>query len=67
MVSPGATDCRFFRKKWGTHAYGFAIHDGSIDLATLQSMFHGTDERIPIGTLELTAKGYMELVKRFLS
>ncbi|MHA2025582.1 MAG: M20/M25/M40 family metallo-hydrolase [Candidatus Thorarchaeota archaeon] len=67
MVSPGATDCRFFRKAWGTQAYGFSIHDGSLDMATLQSMFHGTDERIPIGTLEMTAKGYMELVKRFLS
>ena len=67
LVSPGATDCRFFRKAWDTQAYGFAIHDGSIDLATLLSMFHGTDERVPIRTLELTANGYMELAKRFLS
>ena len=41
--------------------------DGSLDMGTLQSMFHGTDERIPIGTLEMTAKGYMELARRFLS
>lgn len=67
MVSPGATDCRFFRKAWNTQAYGFSIHDGSLNMATLQSLFHGTDERIPIGTLEMTAKGYMELAKRFLS
>ena len=67
MVSPGATDCRFFRKAWNTQAYGFSIHDGSMDMGTLQSLFHGTDERIPIGTLEMTAKGYMELAKRFLS
>lgn len=67
MVSPGATDCRFFRKAWNTQAYGFSIHDGSLDMATLQSMFHGTDERIPISTLEMTAKGYMELARRFLA
>ncbi len=67
MLSPGATDCRFFRKAWSTQAYGFSVHDGSLDLSTLQSLFHGTDERIPIGTLEMTGKGYMELARRFLS
>jgi acetylornithine deacetylase/succinyl-diaminopimelate desuccinylase-like protein len=67
VVSPGATDCRFFRTAWNTQAYGFAIHDGSMDLATLFSLFHGTNERVPIGTIELTAKGYMELARRFLS
>ncbi len=67
LISPGATDCRFFRKVWDTQAYGFAIHDGTIDLATLLGMFHGTDERVPIRTLEMTAKGYIELAKRFLS
>ena len=67
VVSPGATDCRFFRSAWNTQAYGFAIHDGSMELATLLSLFHGTDERVPIGTIELTAKGYMELTRRFLS
>jgi acetylornithine deacetylase/succinyl-diaminopimelate desuccinylase-like protein len=67
MISPGATDCRFFRSAWNTQAYGFAIHDGSMELATLYSLFHGTDERVPIGTVELTAKGYMELARRFLS
>jgi len=67
MLSPGATDCRFFRKAWSTQAYGFSVHDGSLDLSTLQSLFHGIDERIPIGTLEMTGKGYMELARRFLS
>jgi acetylornithine deacetylase/succinyl-diaminopimelate desuccinylase-like protein len=67
VVSPGATDCRFFRAAWDTQAYGFAIHDDTFDLATLLGLFHGTDERVPIGTVELTAKGYMELAKKFLS
>lgn len=67
MVSPGATDCRFFRQSWNTQAYGFSIHDGSLDMATLLSLFHGTDERVPINTLEMTAKGYMKLARRFLA
>ncbi len=67
MVSPGATDCRFFRQAWNTQAYGFSIHDGSLDMATLLSLFHGTDERVPIKTLEMTAMGYMELARRFLA
>ena len=67
MVSPGATDCRFFRRAWNTQAYGFSIHDGSLDMATLMSLFHGTDERVPINTLEMTARGYMELARRFLT
>ncbi len=67
MISSGATDCRFFRQAWNTQAYGFSIHDGSLDMATLLSLFHGTDERVPIKTLEMTAKGYMELARRFLA
>ncbi len=67
MVSPGATDCRFFRRAWNTQAYGFSIHDGSLDMEILLSLFHGTDERIPINTLEMTARGYMELARRFLA
>jgi len=67
LVSPGATDCRFFRKAWNTQAYGFAIHDDTLDLATMLSLFHGADERVSIGSVEMTTKGYMELAKRFLS
>jgi len=66
MVSPGATDSRFFRRAFGTNAYGFSLHDGSIAIGELMSMFHGTNERVPLGTLELTSKVYMEIVRKFL-
>ena len=67
MVSPGATDSRFFRRAFGTNAYGFSIHDGTLGIGEIMSMFHGTDERVPLGTLELTSKGYMEIVRKLLS
>jgi len=66
MVSPGATDSRFFRRAFGTNAYGFSFHDESLAIGELMSMFHGTNERVPLGTLELTSKGYMEIVRKFL-
>lgn len=64
MVSPGATDSRFFRRAFGTNAYGFSIHDGSLGIGEIMAMFHGTDERVPLETLELTSKGYMEIVRK---
>ncbi|MFW9843347.1 MAG: M20/M25/M40 family metallo-hydrolase [Candidatus Thorarchaeota archaeon] len=66
MVSPGATDSRFFRRAFGTNAYGFSFHDGSLEIGELMAMFHGTNERVPLGTLELTSKGYMEIVRKLL-
>ncbi|MGY5872844.1 MAG: M20/M25/M40 family metallo-hydrolase [Candidatus Thorarchaeota archaeon] len=66
MVSPGATDSRFFRRAFGTNAYGFSIHDGSLAIGELMSMFHGTDERVPLDTLKLTSKGYMDIVRKML-
>jgi len=66
MVSPGATDSRFFRRAFGTNAYGFSIHDGSLGIGELMGMFHGTDERVPLATLDLTSKGYMEIVRQLL-
>lgn len=66
MISPGATDSRFFRRAFGTNAYGFSIHDGSLSAGEIMAMFHGTDERVPLETLRLTYKGYLEIVKQML-
>ena len=66
MVSSGATDCRFFRRAFGTNAYGFSIHDGSLSVGEIVAMLHGTDERVPLETLELTSNGYMEIVRKML-
>ncbi len=67
LFSPGATDARFFRQAFGTQAYGFAITDGRLDLSTLFKLFHGDDERVSLGTIELTANAYKMVAERFLS
>jgi len=67
LFSVGATDCRFFRKAFGTQAYGFSIFDDTFTMAELIKLLHARDERISLGTLELTYNGYLEIVKRFLS
>lgn len=35
LMSTGATDARFFRKTFGTQAYGFAVFDDLLDLDTI--------------------------------
>lgn len=67
IVMPGATDCRFFRETFGTQAYGYSLIDDSLDMQTLLKMAHGDNERVPLSTIKLTSKAYMELAKRFLT
>lgn len=66
MMSTGGTDARVFRLAFGTQAYGFALSDGSLDLATLQGLFHGDDERVSIGSVEMSLNAYVEIAKQFL-
>jgi acetylornithine deacetylase/succinyl-diaminopimelate desuccinylase-like protein len=67
MIQPNGTDCRFFRDAFGTQAYGFVIHDEPFTAAIGPSMYHSTDERIPVRSIELTVKGLYELAKRFMT
>jgi len=67
LMSTGATDARFFREAFGTQSYGFAVSDELLDLQTVQALFHGDDERVSVGQIELTMKAYYEIAKRFLS
>lgn len=67
LMSTGATDARFFREAFRTQAYGFAVSDELLDLQTVQALFHGDNERVSIGQIELTMKAYYEIAKRFLS
>ena len=67
LMATGGTDARLFRKAFGTQAYGFAVSDDTLDLQTTQALFHGDDERIAVGTIDLTAKAYYALAMRFLS
>jgi acetylornithine deacetylase/succinyl-diaminopimelate desuccinylase-like protein len=66
MLMPGVTDCRFFRQKWNTNAYGFSLFDKSLKMSELVDLAHGTNERVPLETLRLTSDAYMEIVRRFL-
>jgi acetylornithine deacetylase/succinyl-diaminopimelate desuccinylase-like protein len=66
MIVPGATDCKFFRKAWDTQAYGFSLLDDTIDMEELVGLIHGDDERVSLGTLDLTYRCFMEIAKRFL-
>ncbi|MFW9848718.1 MAG: M20/M25/M40 family metallo-hydrolase [Candidatus Thorarchaeota archaeon] len=66
FMSPGATDSRLFRKAFGTQAYGFALHDDKLTMEMIQRLFHGNDERIAIGTIDLTSKAYYEIARQFL-
>ncbi|MFX0108253.1 MAG: M20/M25/M40 family metallo-hydrolase, partial [Candidatus Hodarchaeota archaeon] len=67
LLSPGGTDCRFFREKWGTNSYGFSLFDDRISANELAAMAHGDNERVSLGTIDLTAKAYKMIVEEFLS
>jgi acetylornithine deacetylase/succinyl-diaminopimelate desuccinylase-like protein len=66
MIVPGATDCKFFRKAWNTQAYGFSLLDDTIDMEELVGLIHGDDERVSLGTLDLTYKCFTQIAMRFL-
>ena len=64
-LAPFATDARFFRRH-GTVAYGFTLHDRSMDLAKWLSLFHGDDERVSLDALANAVSVYDEIARRFL-
>lgn len=67
MLMVGGTDCRFFRQAFGTNSYGFSVYDGKLPLSTLSQMAHGDNERVSLGTIDLTSKAYKEIAIRLLS
>ncbi|TXT57932.1 MAG: putative metallohydrolase [Candidatus Thorarchaeota archaeon] len=67
LLSPGVTDCRFFRLKWNSQAYGFSIFDDRLPMGEVMAMIHGPNERISIGSLDLTLRGYKRIVEQFCS
>ncbi len=60
------TDCRFFRQKWNTQAYGFSLFDRTLKMSELINLAHGMNERVPLETLALTSRAYEEIVRGFL-
>ncbi len=64
-LAPFTTDARFFRRH-GSVAYGFTLHDDAVDLEAFGTLFHGDDERVSVGSLELAVDAYEMVIRRFL-
>jgi acetylornithine deacetylase/succinyl-diaminopimelate desuccinylase-like protein len=62
----GATDSRFFRDK-GTVAYGAGLFSPEVSMADFASRFHGHNERIDVGSLELTVNLWLRVAEEFLA
>lgn len=55
LLSTGATDARFFRRK-GVTSYGYGLYSERISFAEFTAMFHGNDERVDQETLRLSVE-----------
>lgn len=66
MLLIAVSDCRYYRDILGTKAYGWAICDDALTGTNISSLIHGDNERISLGTVDLSVKGYYQLAKRFL-
>ncbi len=64
-IAPFTTDTRFYRTT-GAVAYGFSLHDETVDLETFGKMFHGHDEHVSLRSLELAAMAYEQVAQDFL-
>ena len=65
MLLTGASDLRFYRDV-GAQAYGFSLLDDRLKLSEITALAHGNNERVSIGTLQLTAEVYERLARDFL-
>ena len=65
MFTIGATDSRFFRRK-GVPAYGYSLYSEKLDFGEFMTMFHGRNERIDQGSLQLMLDLYEETAREFL-
>ena len=61
---PVATDARFFRTD-GVVAYGVGMFDDALGFGDVLSLFHGNDERVSEGSVELTANLLAGTVEAF--
>lgn len=55
VMMTGFTDARFWRAK-GTVAYGVGLHDNAIGFGEFLTLFHGRNERVSIGSVDLTTQ-----------
>ena len=64
-IAAGGSDLRFARRKGGV-GYGFALHQRSETLGSVLEQLHSHDECIAVADVELTARAYRSLVRRFV-
>jgi acetylornithine deacetylase/succinyl-diaminopimelate desuccinylase-like protein len=64
MLTPVLTDGRFFRQR-GVTAYGVGLFEPDMDFAGSLSMFHGNNERVGVGSVDLTTKMLASVLDRF--
>ncbi len=64
MLTPVLTDGRFFRQR-GVTAYGVGLFEDDMDFAGALSMFHGNNERVGVGSVELTTRMLTETLSQF--
>ncbi len=64
MLTPVLTDARFFRQQ-GVTAYGVGLFDTDMDFAGSLAMFHGNNERVSVGSVDLTEKMLTTVLHRF--
>ena len=63
-LTPVLTDGRFFRER-GVTAYGVGLFEEDMHFAGALSMFHGNNERVGVGSVELTTRMLEETLTRF--
>mgnify|MGYP002719413794 FL=1 len=64
-IAAGGSDLRFGRHKGGV-GYGFALHRRGQTLGTVLAELHSHDEHVEIEDVNLTARAYRSLIRRFV-
>lgn len=64
MLTPVLTDGRFFRGR-GVVAYGVGLFEPDMDFAGSLAMFHGNNERVGVGSVDLTERMLAATLRRF--
>lgn len=64
-IAAGGSDLRFGRRLGGV-GYGFALHAAGRSLGEVLDQLHSHDEFVHVEDVELTARAYRSLVRRFL-
>ena len=64
-IAAGGSDLRFARRSGGV-GYGFALHGRSETLGSVLGQLHSHDESVALEDVDLTARAYRSLIRRFL-